>query len=60
MDQNLNDDRDFSLFAELDQFSKTNADDVFNQYLKSPLDGTVEPIQYWVSYLDSPGATATP
>ncbi|KAJ3765030.1 hypothetical protein FB446DRAFT_834297, partial [Lentinula raphanica] len=53
-------DIDMGLFEELDQFGKTSADDaILDEYLKSPTDANVDPINYWVSHLDLPGAKAT-
>ncbi|KAJ3835499.1 hypothetical protein F5878DRAFT_644302, partial [Lentinula raphanica] len=53
-------DLDMGLFNELNQFGKTKADDVLDEYLKSPIDANVDPVSYWVSHLDLPGAKATP
>lgn len=48
------------IFKELDQFGRTNAEDVLEAYLSSPTDADTDPIKYWVSRVDKPGAKITP
>lgn len=45
---------------ELDRFGRTNAEDILEGYLNSPTDANTDPIKFWVSRLDKPGAKVTP
>lgn len=48
------------LFDELDHFGRTSVADVIDSFLNSETDGQADPIRYWLSNLDRPGAKITP
>lgn len=49
-----------NLFAELDSFGKSSSEDVLSTYLDTPVDADTDPIKFWVSRLDKPGAKVSP
>lgn len=48
------------LFDELDRFGCTSTADVIDNFLNSETEGQTDPIRYWASILDKPGAKITP
>lgn len=49
-----------NIFAELDRYGRSSAADVLDTYIDGPVDAETDPIQFWVSRLDKPGAKASP
>ena len=48
------------MFAEVDNFGHTNAQDVLDAYIKGPIDAKTDPIKFWVSHLDKDGSKVSP
>lgn len=48
------------MFAEVDNFGRTNAEDALDAYLKSPINAETDPIKFWVSRLDKDGLKISP
>lgn len=49
-----------TVFADLDCYDRLMAADVINAYIDGPVDAETDPIKFWVSCLDKPGAKASP